>query len=59
MDAVRCTCNANVSNKYDLFLQLKKETKLSVNEIFEILNITKTCCKLKFITVAKFTDYLN
>jgi DNA-directed RNA polymerase subunit N (RpoN/RPB10) len=44
---IRCyTCGKLIANKYEQFLQLKKEGKKSPQEILEKdLNIKKYCCK--------------
>lgn len=58
MEAIRCSCNKAIASQYHLFLFLKNEMKIDINEIFIILNINKDCCKLKFLTVARYIDYI-
>jgi DNA-directed RNA polymerase subunit N (RpoN/RPB10) len=58
MEAIRCSCNNTIAAKYYIFTYLKDELKIEINKIFEILNITKDCCKLKFLTVARHIDYV-
>ena len=58
MEAIRCSCNKTVASQYYLFLFLKDEMKIDISNIFIILNIDKDCCKLKFLTVARYIDYI-
>lgn len=58
MEPVRCSCNNTIAAKYSIFMFLHNELKIEINEIFNILNITKDCCKLKFLTVAKYVNYI-
>ena len=58
MEAIRCSCNNSIAAKFELYNYLHDILKIEINEIFNILNITKECCKLKFLTVAKYTDYI-
>ncbi len=58
MEAIRCSCNNTIAAKYKLYLYLKNELKIKEKLILEILNITKECCKLKFLTVSRYEDYI-
>lgn len=58
LEVIRCSCNSLIATKYSLFKYLKDEKKLKNKEILELLNVTKECCKLKFICVAQYDDYL-
>jgi DNA-directed RNA polymerase subunit N (RpoN/RPB10) len=58
LEAIRCSCNNCIASKFALFLYLKNDLNIEINDIFDILNITKECCKLKFLTVAQYNDYI-
>ena len=59
-EAICCSCCAPISGiKMEIYIECKEVHKLEDNDIFEILDVTKECCKLKFLTVAHYIKYLK
>lgn len=55
MESVRCSCNVPIN--YELYDKILKTTNLTPKEILEILEVDKDCCKLKYLTCAKISNY--
>ena len=56
LEMIRCSCNKSIAIYYEQFLVLKEI--FGVKIAFEILEINKDCCKIRFLTPAHFKDYL-
>jgi DNA-directed RNA polymerase subunit N (RpoN/RPB10) len=59
LEACKCSCGKTIGDLYLLFVDLKKKnSSISNFELFKKFNITKECCKLKFITGCLYSDYM-
>jgi hypothetical protein len=58
LETIKCTCSKSLGDIYLLILEIKKVMNIENKELFQMLNITKDCCKLKILTCANYADYM-
>ena len=59
LENIKCTCSKALGDVYLLTLEIRKAINIENKELFQMLNITKECCKLKILTCANYTDYMT
>jgi hypothetical protein len=59
LESIKCTCSKSLGDVYLLIIEIKKIMNIENKELFQVLNVTKECCKLKILTCANYADYMT